>query len=71
VHVVPYERAGREVTAEMTAFRQAWLGSKAIHALPKLSRYCPECRRAYPFEESFCPYDGKALALTPSAKPAE
>ena len=71
VQIVPYEQAGRELTPEMAAFRQAWLGSKAIHALPQLNRYCQACGRAYPFEESFCPYDGKALAITPATKPAE
>jgi predicted metalloprotease with PDZ domain len=72
VQIVPYEQAGRELTTEMAAFRQDWLGSKAIHALPALSRYCPECRRAYRFEESFCPYDGKALTITQaSSQPSE
>jgi len=71
LEVVPYERVGREVTAEMAAFRQAWLGSKAIHPLPKLVRYCPVCRRSYPFEESFCPYDGKGLLITPQDGSAE
>jgi predicted metalloprotease with PDZ domain len=71
LQIVVYEQAGREVTPEMAAFRQAWLGSKAIHPLPKLYRYCPECRRAFPFEESFCPYDGKALTITPPSKMAE
>ncbi len=71
LEVVPYERAGREVTAEMAAFRQAWLGSKAIHPLPMVMRYCPQCRRAYPFEESFCPYDGKGLQITPPANGVE
>jgi uncharacterized protein YbaR (Trm112 family) len=34
-------------------------------------RYCPECGRAYPFEESFCPYDGKRLAITPAENKPE
>jgi len=71
LQVVAYEQAGREVSPEMAAFRQAWLGSKAIHPLPQLYRYCPECRRSFPFEESICPYDGKALTITPAAKPSE
>jgi predicted metalloprotease with PDZ domain len=65
VQIVTYEQAGRELTPAMAAFRQAWLGSKAVHALPAVQRYCPICRRAYPFEESYCPYDGKALSITP------
>ncbi|MDR3719625.1 MAG: hypothetical protein P4K98_12550 [Bryobacteraceae bacterium] len=71
LEIVTYERAGRDVTPEMTAFRQAWLGSKAIHPLPKVVRYCPECGRSYPFEESFCPYDGKRLAITPAENKPE
>lgn len=65
VQIVTYEQAGRELTPAMTAFRQAWLGSKAVHTLPAIQRYCPVCRRAYPFEESYCPYDGRALSITP------
>jgi hypothetical protein len=71
LEVVPYERVGREVTPEMAVFRQAWLGSKAIHPLPELLKHCPECRRSCPFEESFCPYDGKALPIAPPASKAE
>jgi predicted metalloprotease with PDZ domain len=71
LEIVTYERAGRDVTPEMMAFRQAWLGSKAIHPLPKVARYCPECGRSYPFEESFCPYDGKGLLITPAERKAE
>ncbi len=36
VQVVPFESVKLPVTPEIKAFRQAWLGSKAIHALPKL-----------------------------------
>lgn len=65
VEVVPYESAGRKLTPAMSAFRQAWLGSKALRPLPEVVRYCPQCGRAYPFEQSFCPYDGKGLRITP------
>ena len=64
--LLAYETAGRELTAEMKAFRQSWLASKAIHPLPKLVKYCPTCKRAHSFEFQNCPYDGAALQLLPS-----
>jgi predicted metalloprotease with PDZ domain len=70
LRIVPYELAGRTLTPEMVAFREAWLSSKAIHPLPKLLRYCPVCGRAQAFEFDNCPYDGAALSITP-AKPVE
>ncbi len=60
-----YELAGKELTGDMKAFREAWLSSKAVHPLPKVMRYCGECKRAYPFEYENCPYDGTALGITP------
>jgi len=36
VEIVSFEKAGRPVTPEITAFRQAWLGSKALGALTKI-----------------------------------
>lgn len=36
VEIVSFEQAGRQVTPEMTAFREAWLGSKALRPLPKI-----------------------------------
>jgi len=68
--IVPYESAGRPLTPEMAAFRQAWLSSKAIHPLPRLLRYCPVCGRAQPFEIDTCPDDGAAMRIAP-AKPGE
>ncbi|HEX4749862.1 MAG TPA: PDZ domain-containing protein [Bryobacteraceae bacterium] len=38
LELVTYEDAGKEVTPQMTAFRAAWLGSKALHALPAIDR---------------------------------
>ncbi len=38
LEVVTFEQAGRPVTPEITAFREAWLGSKALHPLPKLDK---------------------------------
>ena len=35
LRIVPFESAGRPLTPEMAAFREAWLSSKAIHPLPK------------------------------------
>ncbi len=70
VQVVPYELAGRELTSEMSAFRNAWLSSKAPHPQPKVVKYCPVCKRSHPFEFDNCPYDGTALRITP-LKPGE
>jgi predicted metalloprotease with PDZ domain len=36
VELVTYEQGGSSLTAGITAFRQSWLGSKALHSLPKL-----------------------------------
>jgi predicted metalloprotease with PDZ domain len=63
-----FELSGKELTPEAAAFRQAWLGSKAVHPLPKLLKYCPQCKRSMPFEYEKCPYDGADLRITP--KPA-
>ena len=70
LQLVPYELAGKELTPEMTAFREAWLSSKAVHPLPKVVKYCPMCRRSHPFEFDNCPYDGTALRIT-ALKPGE
>jgi predicted metalloprotease with PDZ domain len=70
LELVPYEQAGRPLTPEMTAFRQSWLTSKAIHPLPKLEKYCHVCQRKYEFEFEHCPYDGADLHITPGKAPA-
>jgi hypothetical protein len=36
VEIVSFEKAGRQVTPEMTAFRDAWLNSKALRPVPKI-----------------------------------
>jgi predicted metalloprotease with PDZ domain len=36
LEIVSFEQAGRQVTPEITAFREAWLGSKALRPLPKI-----------------------------------
>ena len=36
VWITSFEKAGRPVTPEITAFREAWLGSKALRPLPKI-----------------------------------
>ncbi len=38
VEIVSFEEAGRKVTPEIRAFRQAWLGSKALQPLPRSNR---------------------------------
>ncbi|SPE33333.1 Peptidase M61 domain-containing protein [Candidatus Sulfopaludibacter sp. SbA3] len=70
MQLVPYELADKQLTPEMTAFREAWLSSKAVHPLPKVMKYCPLCRRSHPFEFDNCPYDGTALRIT-ALKPGE
>jgi predicted metalloprotease with PDZ domain len=66
LHLITYERAGLALPADMLAFRTTWLSSKAIHPLPTLEKYCPRCKRAFPFEYSTCPLDGATLEITPS-----
>ncbi len=61
--LLPYEQAGRPLTPEMTAFRDAWLSSKAVHPLPKLEKYCHVCQRKFAFELEHCPYDGTDLHM--------
>jgi predicted metalloprotease with PDZ domain len=68
--LLPYEQAGRPLTPEMTAFRDAWLSSKAVHPLPKLEKYCHICQRKFAFELEHCPYDGTDLHITPGKAPA-
>jgi predicted metalloprotease with PDZ domain len=36
LEIVTFEEAGQAVTPEIKAFREAWLGSKALHPLPKI-----------------------------------
>lgn len=36
--LVTFEEAGQPVTPEITAFRQNWLGSKALHPLPAIDK---------------------------------
>jgi predicted metalloprotease with PDZ domain len=36
VEIVSFEKAGRPVTPEIAAFRESWLGTKALHPLPQL-----------------------------------
>jgi predicted metalloprotease with PDZ domain len=62
--IVPYERAGKQVTQEMAEFRENWLGSKHRRPLPRLEKYCPRCNRALPFDTEHCPYDGADLRIT-------
>lgn len=63
LEIVPFEHAGRPLTAEVRAFRARWLGSKAITRLPALHKYCPRCKRAFAFEDEFCRYDGEKLQM--------
>ena len=61
--MVPYEMAGKELTPEMKAFRDAWLSSKAIHPAAPPVKYCNTCKRSLPFAYTNCVYDGTALSL--------
>jgi predicted metalloprotease with PDZ domain len=62
LEVVTFERAGREVTDAIGAFREAWLSSALDHDLEK---HCHECGRSFAFENDFCPYDGRKLDMVP------
>ena len=62
LEVVTFERAGREVTPAIDAFREAWLASTLEHDLEK---HCHECGRSFAFENDFCPYDGRKLDVVP------
>ena len=64
MELTPYELAGKDLTPEMAAFREAWLGNKALKPLPKLVKYCPVCKRSWTFEYESCPYDGGTLQIT-------
>jgi predicted metalloprotease with PDZ domain len=64
VEMKPYELAGKELTPQMAAFREAWLGNKAVRPLPKLVKYCPVCKRSWAFEYENCPFDASALQIT-------
>jgi predicted metalloprotease with PDZ domain len=71
IEVVSFERAGRIVTDEMRGFRGRWLESRAASdgaSLP--AKQCELCRRVFPFEMEFCPYDGKRLGIQSPPPPA-
>ncbi len=65
LEVVTFESAGMEVTPEIAAFRESWLGSKAIADLPELSKYHPKTGKAYPFSFEHSPDDGATLVIAP------
>ena len=67
----PYEMAGRELTPEMKAFRDAWLSSKAIHPAAAPTKYCSVCKRSLPFEYTNCPYDGTGLSFVAGDPPEQ
>ncbi len=54
-----------QATSEQLALQAAWLGSKAVHPLPELRKYCPVCKRAELFEWEHCPFDGAELGIVP------
>ena len=62
--VIPYEQAGTTLTEEMLEFRQNWLGTRLGIKAAHLKRYCPQCSRAFPFENEFCRFDGEELKIT-------
>lgn len=65
IEIVTYEKAGKEVTPAITAFRKSWLGKKSMEQFPSLVKYCPDCKRSYDFENKFCSLDGKELKIVP------
>jgi predicted metalloprotease with PDZ domain len=67
----PYEMAGKELTPEMKAFRDAWLSSKAIHPAPAPTKYCSVCKRSLAFEYTNCPFDGTGLSFVAGDPPEQ
>ena len=67
----PYEMAGKELTPEMQAFRDAWLSSKAIHPAPAPTKYCSVCKRSLAFEYTNCPFDGTGLSFVAGDPPEQ
>jgi predicted metalloprotease with PDZ domain len=64
LEVVPFEHADREVTVDIEAFRRQWLETRVPGNGEDLRRYCHTCKRAYPFAQEYCRYDGDPLQLT-------
>jgi predicted metalloprotease with PDZ domain len=64
LQIKTFEDLGERVEPSALAFRNAWLGSKALRPLPKLTRHCSSCLRTFAAEFEFCPYDGKELKIT-------
>jgi predicted metalloprotease with PDZ domain len=60
LEVVTFESKGRQVTPEIEAFREAWLSSSLEHDLEK---HCHQCSRSFPFDNDYCPYDGRKLEM--------
>ena len=66
IELVTFEKAGISVSGEQLSFREKWLSSKAVHALPEVKKFCPVCHRAHPFEFEHCPFDGSDLRIIPA-----
>ena len=64
LEVVPFEFVNQPVTPDIISFRNAWFNSKTAAPDEPLRRYCPKCRREFPFEYEFCHFDGEALEIT-------
>jgi predicted metalloprotease with PDZ domain len=65
MEIVTFEQAGKTPSPAQLALRSQWLGSKAVHPLPELKKFCPVCQRQHPFEFEHCPYDGYDLGIVP------
>lgn len=63
LEVVPFEHESREVTPEVEAFRQNWLGTKTSQNINSPVRHCPTCRRSFAFRFEFCKFDGAELGI--------
>ena len=61
--IVPVERLGHPLDSAAERLRSQWLSSKAIQPLPKIEKYCHQCKRALPAEFDHCPYDGALLFI--------
>ncbi len=62
LELVRFEKLDRTETPEMKGLRTEWLGG---HATPvsQMERFCPTCRRGFPFEFEFCNFDGAGLEI--------
>lgn len=65
LELIPYEQNGIALTSEMKELREDLFGTKS-KSFTELKKYCPVCKREFPFEYESCPYDENELEITKS-----